>query len=84
MLLSVCGCVPRGVGGQGRRAYRRWADAEATVQFAAAAPGSYRRVALMLGWVRDFNLPWDLASRLPRAFARAWGGWSRDKLLAGS
>ena len=60
-----------------RQAYAAYADAEATVAFGTAPPRSLRRVALMLGFAADADLPWELSSRLPSVFARVWGPWSK-------
>ena len=45
-----------------------------------APPRSLRRVALMIGRASGVELPWSLASELPRVFSRTWGAWSRLKL----
>ena len=47
------------------RLYAQYADAEATVAFALAAPRTLQRAALMLGWARGVELPWELSCALP-------------------
>ena len=64
------------------RLYAQYADAEATVAFALATPRTLQRAALMLGWARGVELPWELSCALPRAFADTWGAWSQDRLDA--
>ena len=46
-------------------------------EYMTAPPRSLRRVALMIGRASGVELPWSLASELPRVFSRTWGAWSR-------
>ena len=64
------------------RLYGDHGDGDSCSALRAAPPRSFRRLALMLGWARGVELPWTLASALPRAFANTWGEWSRAALDA--
>ena len=46
-------------------------------EYMTVPPRSLRRVALMIGRASGVELPWSLASELPRIFTRTWGAWSR-------
>ena len=50
---------------------------EEVAEYMTAPPRSLRRVALMIGRASGVELPWSLASELPRVFSRTWGAWSR-------
>ena len=50
---------------------------EEVAEYLTAPPRSLRRVALMIGRASGVELPWGLASELPRIFTRTWGAWSR-------
>ena len=52
----------------------------AVAGYLTAPPRSLRRVALMIGRASGVEVPWSLASELPRVFTRTWGAWSRLKL----
>ena len=53
---------------------------EEVAEYLTAPPRSLRRVALMIGRASGVELPWSLASELPRVFSRTWGAWSRRAL----